>query len=127
MLRLSGLAMTLACILPSAAWADCQQRIASIENHPAVTEGRQAEPSGGQKTIAPLQGSGESVRENGGQTAHADGGPAAPSESWFTNSNQDDRGTALTYLDTAKTAHDAGDEAACLEAVEQAEAALDKG
>lgn len=127
MLRPTGLALTLACLLPSAAWADCQERITSIERHPAVLEGREAAPSASQDTTAPLQEKGESVREDGGETQHADGGPATPSESWFTNSNQDDTGTVLTHLDTAKAAQDAGDEAACLEAVEQAEAALENG
>jgi hypothetical protein len=127
MLRPSGLALTLACLLPSAAWADCQERIASIESHPAVLEERDAALSGGQDTTVPLQQKGESVREDGGETKHADGGPATPSESWFTNSNQDDTGTVLTHLDTAKAAQDAGNEAACLEAVEQAEAVLENG
>ena len=127
MLRSSGLALALACLLPAAAWADCQERIASIESHPAVMEEREAAPSGGQDTTAPLQEEGDTVREDGGETEHADGGPATPSESWFTNSNQDDTGTVLTHLGTAKAAQDAGDEAACLEAVEQAEAALENG
>lgn len=117
MIRPFGLAVTLACLLPSAALADCRERIASIENHPALKESR----------AAPSAGEGETVREDGGKTEHAEGGPATPSESWFTNSDEDDRGSVLTYLDTAKAAQEAGNEAACLDAVEQAEAALDAG
>lgn len=127
MIRPSGIAVTLACLLPSAAWADCQERIASIENHQAVMEEGDAAPAGGQEGSAELQENGETVREDGGETEHAEGGPATPSESWFTNSNHDDKGAVLTHLDTAKAAKEAGDEAACLEAVEQAEAVLEEG
>lgn len=117
MIRATSLVATLAFLLPSAAWADCQDRIAAVENHPAILQQDEA-------VAGPPD---DTVQEDGGETQHADGGPATPSESWFTNASNDDKGTVLTHLDAARAAHQAGDEAACLDAVEQAEAALEKG
>lgn len=124
MIRPTGLALTLACLLPSAAWANCQERIAAVENHPAVLEDGEAAAAGAPQ---PSQAEADAVREDGGKTEHAEGGPATPSESWFTNADNDDKGTVLTHLDDAKAAQQAGEEAACLDAIEQAEAALENG
>ncbi|MGE5766046.1 MAG: hypothetical protein ACM35H_02605, partial [Bacteroidota bacterium] len=100
------------------------ERIAAVENHPAVLEDGEAAAAGAPQ---PSQAEADAVREDGGKTEHAEGGPATPSESWFTNADNDDKGTVLTHLDKAKAAREAGDEAACLDAVEQAEAALENG
>lgn len=127
MMRVSGIAVALACLLPSVAWADCQDRIAVVENHPAVQE-RDAAPIETQAGPAGTQADGEeTVREGGGVTEYAEGGPAAPNESWFTDASKDDTGTVLTHLDAARAAQQAGDEAACLDAIEQAETALKNG
>lgn len=105
--------------LPLTAHADCAERIAAVAGHPAVAGA--SGDGGGPEGAADA---GRSLRDDGGETTHQQGGPATPSESWFTDSEDDDRSSVLTHLDTARDAQEAGNERACLEAVEQAEAAL---
>ena len=57
--------------------------------------------------------------------AYADGGPAMPQESWFSESKG--MSVVLTHLDAARQAQGVGDEEACLESVQQAETALKDG
>jgi len=129
--RLPYLVAAAALILPLPAFADCAQRIEAVESHPAVAEKPEEEkaatpevPAGSQETIVKEQmvKGGDAMRENGGETVYQEGGPAAPRESWFTDSK--DKSEVLTHLDTARKAQDSGDEKACLEAIEQAEAIL---
>lgn len=113
--RTSGLMLAAAALaLPLPAYADCAQRIAAIEENASVTSN------------APSAGNGGSVQADGGTTEHQEGGPAQPTESWFTNSKSDGAGAVLTHLTDAREARAAGDEQACLEAVGQAEAALQR-
>lgn len=113
-----------ALLLPQPAQADCTARIAAVEEHPAVS---QAARSGQDEQPAERQVTNPagSVQVDGGDTGHAEGGPATPSESWFTDSEHEDRAAVLAYLDSARKAQAEGDEQACLTAVEQAEAALE--
>jgi hypothetical protein len=64
---------------------------------------------------------GEAVVEDGGVTVHANGGPAEPRESWFTNGTDEERGVVLTHLDAAREAQSSGDEQGCMEHMQQAE------
>jgi hypothetical protein len=96
---------------PLPAYADCAARIAAVEQNPAVSS--RGAPSG------------ESVHVDGGESRHQQGGPATPTESWFTGSeNDDEKPSVLTHLTAARDAREAGDEQACLEAVGEAEEAL---
>jgi len=124
-----------ALILPLPAYADCAERIAAVETHPAILEAPEsaAAPEADSQDPAPAAGSeeqvveeemvekGEAVVEDGGVTVHADGGPAEPRESWFTNGTDEERGVVLTHLDAAREAQDSGDEQGCMEHVQQAE------
>lgn len=127
MSRPIGIALIFACLVPSVALADCQDRIAAVEKHPALAQQGDAAGPGASQPAAPSHQDPDVVWEGGGKTEHADGGPATPSESWFTNSRDDDKATVLTHLDAAKAARQSGDETGCLDAVEQAEAALENG
>lgn len=111
-------------LLPQAARADCAARIAAVESHPAVDQAERSAPDQQQAGREPSN-SGGSVQIDGGDTGHAQGGPATPSESWFTDSEHEDRASVLAHLDTARKAQGDGKEQACLTAVEQAEAALE--
>lgn len=118
----------------SEAYAACAERIAAVENHPALA-GQGAPPA--EEPAEPATGNdekvveeemiedGDSIRENGGETVHADGGSATPEESWFTEPTE--KSDVLTHLDAARQAQDTGDEKACLESVQQAESALKHG
>ncbi|MGF1629471.1 MAG: hypothetical protein ACFCUT_08375 [Kiloniellaceae bacterium] len=129
--RLTCLLAVGALVLPLPAYADCAERIAAVENHPAISE-KSASVDDAERPENPTQGNeeriveeevvenGETIREDGGETTHADGGPAAPAENWFEDIN--DKAVVLTHLEAAKEAKQAGDENACLEAVEEAEA-----
>jgi hypothetical protein len=119
--------------LPLPAFADCAERIATVESHPAIAqqdapdraaEKPQASAAGDEEEVVEeeMVENGESIQQHGGETVHADGGPAAPAESWFTEDS--DKAVVLTHLDGAKKAQQAGDEKACLEEIEQAEAIL---
>jgi hypothetical protein len=120
--------------LPLPAYADCAERIAAVESHPALAgqdssrAERPAKPATGsdEKVVEEeMVENGDAIRENGGETVHADGGPATPQESWF--SEPTERSAVLTHLDAARQAQSAGDEKACLESVQQAETALEDG
>jgi hypothetical protein len=122
--------------MPLAAYADCAERIAAVESHPAIvgTEDGEEEARGSDRPAAgseeqvveeELVENGERLREYGGETVHAEGGPAAPREHWFTA--EPDRSAALSHLDAAKDAQRAGDEAACMEAIQQAEEVIEDG
>jgi len=131
--RLPYLLAAAAMSLPLPAFADCAQRIEAVASHPAILE-QPADPAAGSATPPAAAGSeeaivkekvvegGGAVRENGGETVYQEGGPAVPRESWFTDSK--DKAEVLTHLDSARKAKDKGDENACLEAIEQAEKAL---
>lgn len=119
--RASGLLGAVALVLPLPAYADCAERIAAVESHPAVA-GAETSAGSADKPLRAGAGKGEGVREDGGNTVYPDGGPATPTESWFTG--EEDAAAALTHLDAARKARGEGDEEACLDAVEQAEAAL---
>lgn len=110
-MRLPCLLAAAVLALPMSAHADCAARIATVEAHPAI--GGSADAAEG------------SVRTDGGDSTHAAGGPATPTESWFTDAEHEDRPSALTHLHSAREAQKEGDEQACLDAVEQAEAALE--
>lgn len=133
--RMTCLLAAGALILPLPAYADCAERIAAIESHPAILETPEsaAAPDADTRSPAPAADSeeevveeemveeGEAVVEDGGETVHADGGPAEPRESWFTNGTDEERGVVLTHLDAAREAQSSGDEQACMEHVQQAE------
>ena len=123
--RVISLLAGAALALPLPAWADCAARIAAVEGHPAIGQAGSAadgkEPGGARSPTSPSG----SVQVDGGATTHPEGGPATPSESWFTDSEHEDRAAVLAHLDSAREAQGAGDERACLAAVEQAEAALE--
>jgi hypothetical protein len=133
MARLPYLLAAAALVLPLPAFADCAQRIDVVASHPAISEQPADSAAGDTATPAPagskeaivkeqvVEGGG-AVRENGGETVYQEGGPAIPRESWFTDSK--DKAEVLTHLDSARKAKDAGDEKACLEAIEQAEKVL---
>ena len=115
-------------VLAQPAYADCAERIAAVEKHPAIAEAGSSgdtkspqRPSASEESGSQDEG-GEVVREDGGKTVYQGGGPATPTESWFTG--EEEPSAALTYLDAARKARGQGDEKACLEAVEQAEAAI---
>lgn len=114
-MRITLLSVAAALILPLPAQANCAERIAAVESHPAMIGGQNSSEASGETS---------GVRVDGGESTHAEGGPATPSESWFTDSENEDRASVLTHLDNAKQAQNAGDERACIDAVEQAEAAL---
>lgn len=121
-----------ALILPLPAFADCAERIAAVERHPAIVENQpaaaeapEATRSGSEEQVVEeeMVEEGEAVNEGGGETVHADGGPAEPRENWFT-SESEELGTVLTHLDAARKARSSGDEKACMEQVQQAEKLL---
>ena len=127
--RLPYLVAAAALTLPLPAFADCAQRIEAVESHPAVAEQPTDQPetrgtASSEEAIVKEQvvEGGDGLRENGGETVYQEGGPAGPRESWFTDSK--DKAEVLTHLDSARKAQGAGDEKACLEAIEQAEAML---
>jgi hypothetical protein len=117
---------------PLPAFADCAERIATVESHPAIAQQDAPDPATDkpletaagdeEEVVQEMVESGEAIQQDGGETVHADGGPAAPTESWFTEDS--DKAVVLTHLDEARKAQQAGDEKACLEAIEQAEAVL---
>ena len=129
--RASGLLAAAVLVLPLPAYADCSERIAAVERHPAVagadaSGGNAEKPLGGgtEKSTAetrPAENA-EGVREDGGKSVYPDGGPATPTESWFTG--EDDAAAAPTHLAAARKARGEGNEEACIDAVEQAETAL---
>jgi hypothetical protein len=130
--RLTFLLTAAVLALPLPAYADCAARIAAMEDHPSIGEaqtsesqmpGGQSAEQGGQQAQRPPAADG-SVRVDGGASTHPQGGPATPSESWFTDSEDEDKVSVLTHLETAKKAQQAGKEQACLDAVQQAESAL---
>ena len=134
--RLPYILAAAAFVLPLPAFADCAQRIDVVASHPAISEHRdeaaatsaetasKPDSAGSKESIVKEQmvEGGGAVQENGGETVYQEGGPAIPRESWFTDSK--DKAEVLTHLDSARKANDAGDEKACLEAIEQAEKAL---
>ena len=116
--------------LPLPAFAGCAERIATVESHPAIAE-QDAPDRAAEKPLETAAGDeeevveemieqGEAIQQHGGETVHADGGPAAPTESWFTEDS--DKAVVLTHLDEARKAQQARDETACLDAIGQAEA-----
>jgi len=111
--RTGGLLAAIAMPLPAVAQADCAARIAAVEDTRAM-----AGAGAGDDAAGPV------VREDGGTTTHQEGGPALPQDSWFTDARDEDHASALTHLDSARKAQEAGDERACLNAVRQAETAL---
>ncbi|GAB4371188.1 MAG: hypothetical protein Kow00114_31910 [Kiloniellaceae bacterium] len=130
MSRLPYFLAAAALALPLPAYADCGARIAAVESHPAIMERPQdesaapARPSAGNEEAVKDQmvQNGEAVEENGGETVYPEGGPATPRENWFTTDQHE--AAALTHLDAARDAHQAGDERGCLESIEQAESIL---
>lgn len=132
MSRLPAALAVAAMVLPVPAFADCATRIDVVESHPAFatnsdqeqTESAPAAPGNEEEVVQKeMVEKGDSVQENGGETVYADGGPATPVENWFVP--EENKVVVLTHLDTAKKAHEAGDESACIEAIEQAETALE--
>ncbi len=138
--RMTCLLAAGALCLPLPAYADCAERIAAVESHPAIAEAPetaaapQAAPQTGQDASDAARSeeqvvqkemveNGEAVQEHGGETVHAAGGPAEPRENWFT-SGSDELGVVLTHLDAARDARGSGDEQACIEQVQQAEELL---
>ena len=131
MSKLPSLLVAGALVMPLPAYADCALRIEAVETHPALAgpadspQEPQAESgsaaAGTEEKVVKEQmvDNGASIQENGGETVYQEGGPAGPRESWFTDSK--DKATVLTHLDSARKAQAAGDEKACLEAIEQAE------
>lgn len=123
--RMTALLATAGLGLSLPAYADCAERVTALETHPALADSATpADGSLGGSSSEKVAGGTESVQEHGGETEHAEGGPATPSESWFTDARKQDASAALAHLDAAKKARDGGDEQACLRAIEQAEAAL---
>lgn len=110
--RMGSLLIGIALVAPMTAEAECAARIAELEGSAAMADRQSA---GSSERI---------VREDGGETTHQSGGPAVPPDSWFTDSDADDKPSVLTHLESARKARAAGDEQACLDAVRQAEAAL---
>ncbi|MGD1877592.1 MAG: hypothetical protein ACFB13_08845 [Kiloniellaceae bacterium] len=131
MSKLSSLLLAGALVLPLPAYADCAQRIEAVETHPALAgnadettpeaQSSQSAAAGNEEKVVKeeMVEKGASIQENGGETVYQEGGPAAPRESWFTDSK--DKATVLTHLDSAREAKAAGDEKVCLEEIEQAE------
>lgn len=129
--RLTCLLAAGALILPLPAYADCADRIAAVESHPAIVENPEA-PTASPEAATPgneeavvkeeMVENGDAVMEDGGETVHAAGGPAGPRESWFTGDT--DLGAVLTHLDAARDARSSGDEKACIEQMQQAEELL---
>lgn len=132
MSRLPYLLAAAALVLPLPAYADCAQRIEAVESHPAILENPEgaaraadqapAVEGGEEAAMDDMVQNGEAVREDGGTTVHAEGGPATPLEQWFTSDK--DKAAVLTHLDEARDAQGTGDEQACLESIEQAEGIL---
>ncbi|WP_340119774.1 hypothetical protein [Pelagibius sp. 7325] len=132
MSRLPCLLAAAALVLPLPAYADCAQRIEAVESHPAILENPEgtaaaaeqapAVPGGEEAATEEMVKNGGAVQEDGGTTVYQEGGPATPREQWFTN--EKDKSAVLTHLDEARDARGSGDEQACLEAIEQAEAVL---
>jgi hypothetical protein len=112
--RTTGLVAAVTMVAPAMAEANCAARIAALE---------ESRPMGGDGAGGGA-GSGVVVREDGGQTTYQKGGPALPQDNWFTDAEEEGSSSALTHLDSARKAQQAGDEQGCLEAVGQAEAAL---
>lgn len=131
--RMTCLLAAGALILPLPAYADCAERIAAVESHPAIVEtpAKPAEalpeaaiPGNEEEVVVEeMIEKGETVKERGGETVHADGGPAEPRENWFT-SRSEELGTVLTHLDAAREAQSSGDEKTCIDQVQQAEKLL---
>lgn len=130
--RMTCLLTSAALILPLPAFADCAQRIAEVESHPAVIEAPEkteeapeaAVPGNEEQVVQEeMVEKGEAVKEGGGETVHAAGGPAEPRENWFT-SGSEELGAVLTHLDAAREAQSSGDEKACIEEMQQAEKLL---
>ena len=132
MSKLPCLLVAGALVLPLPAYADCAQRIEAVEMHPALSgsaggakssqaESESSATAGTEEKVVKeeMVDKGASIQENGGETVYQEGGPAGPRESWFTDSK--DKATVLTHLDSARKAHDAGNEETCLEEIEQAE------
>lgn len=138
MTRLTLLAAAAALLLPFPALAaeDCSARIAAIESHPAFSEDSAEENSGSaesaadsasqseEKAVEEQTEEGVAVEENGGTTVYQEGGPAGPRENWF--GSPPDKAQVLEHLAAAQEAQSSGDEATCVEEVEQAEKIFDR-
>ncbi|MEQ8604560.1 MAG: hypothetical protein RIB45_14695 [Marivibrio sp.] len=96
---------------------DCGARINQVAAHPAI----ETETAVDGETVVKR---GDAIETEGGTTTYSESGPAVPRENWFGDAPQ--FSALLGYLETAIEHNERGDEAACNEAVGEAEDLLKK-
>jgi len=111
------LAAAIAAPHAAASAEDCGARINQVIAHPAV----EIETTVDGESVVKR---GDAIKTEGGTTTYSESGPAVPRENWFGDPPQ--FSALLGYVETAMAHNEKRDEAACNQAIGEAEDLLEK-